>query len=157
MLGGGRAGAGKNRRWVELLLAAPALWGCTSETCFVAATLIATPRGPRPIGSLRCGDSVWSHDPTQGLVERRVEAVHCARARVICQLEVGGALVRGVTPSHPIYDAAAQRYTELRQLNAASRLLVFCDGVPKTCSIDRIHIEEAPDYRIWQTCAFKTT
>lgn len=143
---GGRSGRARGKRWwAELLLAAPALAGCGTDSCFVAATLIATPRGLRGIESLAPGDTVWSYDPVHGLVERTVEAVHRTRVRVICRVEAGGASLRGVTPSHPMYDAAAGRYTELRQLREESRLLVFRDASAQACAIDCIQIEEVAE------------
>lgn len=119
---------------------------CSTDSCFVAGTLIATPRGPRPIESLAVGDSVWSYFAGK-LVERHVEAVHRSVERVVCKVSLQGAVVRGVTPRHPFFDAARQCYTPLCDLGSNAQLLVFEGTKPSAQGVRSLEIEEASEPR----------
>lgn len=70
--------------------------------CVCAATLVATPDGPRPLGALRVGDLVLSVAVESGeLVVARVVAVRTAMRECVRLEHAGGELV--CTPDHPIY------------------------------------------------------
>jgi cysteine-rich repeat protein len=128
------------------MLLATLVVGCDAHDtneCFLAGTLILTPDGAKRIELLEIGQVVWSYDPDKGLVARAITALHRQLSRVICRVASAGACLKGVTPSHPMYDAARDRYTALRDLDAESRLLLFLDGARHVAPIDEIQIEEA--------------
>ncbi len=129
-----------------LLFASLAAAGCEEEhSCFVTGTSIATPQGPRRIEALKIGDQVWSYDPQVGRVPRAVQHIHRALVRTVCRVEAGGKTIRGVTPTHPMYDAAEATYTPLRDFTETSALLLVEEQRVQRTSIDSLHVEEAPE------------
>jgi cysteine-rich repeat protein len=144
-MAGWRVWGGPTGVFVATLATAGCQFFLDEETCFVAGTLIATPDGARSIESLRIGDAVWSYDRQAGLVARTLHAIHRARARVVCRVELRGACIRGVTPSHPMYDAARDTYVALRDLSPEARLLLVRDGMTQALPIERLVVEEAPE------------
>lgn len=81
-------------------------------------TLVATPEGPRRLRDLRPGDAVFAFDLAAGTrVTTTVERLHRARVEEVCAI---GPL-RGVTASHPMFDASRGRFVPLRDIGADAR------------------------------------
>lgn len=95
---------------------------------------------------LQPGDEVWSWDPeSRSLVVRRVVKVMKAKARTICRLDIEGASVAGVTPSHPFYRADTGEYVALRDLPSDAPLALLAEGTLRPVEISAVHITEHPE------------
>jgi hypothetical protein len=117
-------------------------------TCFVSGVRVDTPDGPRPIDELKPGDPVWSWDTeTAALVTRAVVKTLRAHAQTLCRLEIDGATIAGVTPSHPFYRADIGSFAALRDLPRDAPLARLQDGALKTVSVSDLHITEHPEPR----------
>lgn len=110
-------------RLVSLSLLLPVcLLGCDGETdtCFVAGTRIATPRGAAPIDLLAPGDSVISVDPTTGSFSvSLVTEIRTSTARSYFQVAAEGATV-GVTESHPFATGDGAHFEPIGELSVGS-------------------------------------
>lgn len=104
-----------------------ALGACGEDTsCFVAGTRVLTPEGWRLVEDLAPEDEVWSFDVTRREpVVRRVVRVMRSVAPAIARMEAGELAVRGVTGSHPFWDAARSEFVRFDALSLASRLLAW--------------------------------
>jgi len=119
---------------------------CPIIGCFVAGVRVLTPGGARPIEELQPGDEVWSWDPeSRSLVVRRVMTVMKAKARTICRLDIDGACITGVTPSHPFYRADTDEYVALRDLPTDAPLALLAEGTLRPVEISAVHITEHPE------------
>jgi hypothetical protein len=113
------------------------LIGCSS--CFVARTLVETPRGPRPIETIAVGDIVWSFSLERGeRVARRVRAILRNKAREVRTIRAGGRVVAGVTSEHPFYDWANGAYRAVRDLVVGDVLASLEGESLRPCSIESV-------------------
>ncbi|MBN9162756.1 MAG: Hint domain-containing protein [Myxococcales bacterium] len=129
-------------------LGAASVAACTEErSCFVAGTLVTTPSGDRPIELLAIDDVVLAYDHAErAVVERRISAVHRARANEVRVVEMaterGERLVLHVTPSHPFWVASRDAYVAVRDLHEGDRVLVRRDAVLFEAVVSRIGVHE---------------
>ena len=132
------------------LLVPVALASCVVETsCFVAGTLIATPRGPIPIEALVVGDSVWSFSLERGeKIARRVRAVLRSMANEVRVIAAGGNVIAGVTPEHPFYDIERREYRAVRDLIAGDALATLTDNGISPRTIASVTAKELADRSI---------
>ncbi|WP_437949179.1 polymorphic toxin-type HINT domain-containing protein [Sorangium sp. So ce296] len=97
-----------------------------SDSCFVRATRIVTPRGFRRIEDLDVGDEVFSLSlERRAPVVRRVARVLRARATEVLHVAAGELVVAGVTAEHPFYDAARGAWVDAGALREGTRLLAW--------------------------------
>ncbi len=119
--------------------------GCTlsSDSCFGAGTLVATPNGPTPIERLRMGDRVLAYDlENEVIVVSQVTAVfvhELVRTGVLRlarglaaqkrpeRLRAEGDTELRVTPNHPIFSQETGKFVDAGTLRAGSKLL-YLDG-----------------------------
>lgn len=133
------------KRIALLTLIAGTATAC-SDSCFVAATLVATPLGPRRLDQLAAGDEIWSYDHAQGeRVKRRLAEVHRDVVRTICNLQIGEHHVRGVTPSHPFFAIDRGEYVALRDLKPDEGLLVLDGDSTARASVRHLNVTEVPE------------
>jgi hypothetical protein len=88
---------------VPMVVAAVLMQGCVRlDACVAEGTLIATPRGPRPVESLRAGDQVWARGVANATGTATVRAVGVSFARRTLLIELEGDQALEVTPEHPV-------------------------------------------------------
>jgi hypothetical protein len=135
--------------WIRTTIAAAPflLAACDgTDSCFVGGTLVATPNGPRAIESLRPGDLVWSHSFEEGRsVARAVVELHCALEREVRRVAVAGeTMIRGMTPSHPVYFVEHGEFRPASRLAIGDVLMLFGEGrEPSTARVTSIEATEA--------------
>ena len=100
--------------------------GCwTTTSCFVAGTLIDTPRGPVKIETITIGQKIYGYDTkTKKRVVRKVTGVWDIGWRTYRYLRLPNGKELRVTPEHPVYLPAQDRYLPIRQLQAGQQVLV---------------------------------
>jgi hypothetical protein len=110
--------------------------------CFAPETPVLTPDGPRPIGSLREGDAVWSCDPRGGAPRvGRVAAVHRNVTLRFVRVGVGGQELRA-TGRHPFWVCERVDWVAAEELRPGEHLLGF-DG--SRARVESLAFEAAAD------------
>jgi hypothetical protein len=105
--------------------------------CVVEGTAIDTPDGPRPVGSLRLGDAVWTRGAA-GLEKGRIVRLSRHLAWNHLALALSDGRVLQVTPNHPIQTHAGWR--EAGGIRAGD-VVELLDGL---ASVDRVTGVEGP-------------
>ena len=107
-----------------------ALLACGSEEeCFVRGSRVLTPSGWRAIDTLVEGDEITSFDTERNVaVVRRVRKIMQRHAERVIRVQVGEIAIAGVSPEHPIWDAATRAFRPVASLCLESRLLVLLPG-----------------------------
>jgi len=132
-----------------------AIAGCTSDSCFVRGTRVLTPAGLVPIESLGVGDEVTSYSLVEKrAVTRAVLAIHHAEVRETRRIEIaGGAVISGVTPTHPLYSLEAEEYLPAARLVSGSDVALFVreSSPPSLARVTSVVATEhtAPDIEVW--------
>lgn len=125
------------------VLATACFLATTACSCFVGATRVATPRGPRRIDALRVGDTVFSYDTDSGTrVTTTITAVHETTAVATASAVVGGRRIHGITGNHQVWDAGKQAWRAFADLRPGDRVLVLDDGAVVEAGIEAIALHE---------------
>jgi hypothetical protein len=104
-------------------------------SCFARGTPVATPRGPVSIEELQIGDHVLAYDEREHrVVVAPVRSVARHPKRIAGALRASNGETLWVTPEHPIYLPAEDRYVPAGTLETGSRLLALT-GAQETTSV----------------------
>ena len=116
----------------------------THSACFAAGTLVQTVDGPRPIESIRVGDSVLSQGTSTGtLAFQPVVAIHRNQPAATLRINIGGESIVA-TGIHRFWKAG-KGWTMARELKAGDRLRM----VGGTVAIESIDADKAqPVYNL---------
>lgn len=94
----------------------------TPGGCFIAGTLISTPKGPVPIEDVKLGDVVWSFDPENlEVTEKYVDQVLIHKSNDLVKITIGNEIITA-TSNHPFY-AVAKGFISALELRAGDILI----------------------------------
>ncbi len=111
--------------------------------CFAPETPVATPHGPRAIGSLQAGDAVWSCDAAGRAVVGRVEAVHRNLTLRFVRVSVDGQTLRA-TGRHPFWVDEAQDWIAAEDLRAGLHLCRIDGSLAPIQALEVESVTDAP-------------
>jgi len=113
--------------------------------CFVQGTLIATPRGPKPIQTIQPGDSIYTFDfSTKDVAVRKVIETFKSHDQEILLLNFTGIEEIRCTPSHRFYTG---QWSHARDLKPGDRVLGL-DGQWKKLMTIRKEIKPQPIFNL---------
>lgn len=130
-------------KWFAWLLSLPFATACGQDSCFVAGTRVRCPDGDRPIEDLAVGDPIVAFDVEERrVVVGHVAALHGAVVREVRSIVAGGAVIRGVTRSHPIFEVGRDAFVPAGDLRRGDQLL---RGDAERVVVSSIVADERPE------------
>lgn len=107
-------------------------YNLTAQGCFMAGTLIATPKGDIPIEKIKVGDIVYSYDfSTEEIVGREVLMTHTPQEEDVIKVTFSDGQELQVTKRHRFYEWDDKKWTKIGDFEIGDTIKTV-DGDPIT-------------------------